>query len=130
MVLIVGIVFNHVGVDRPDANRWGWDVLTHGRKSVCASFFDIDWEFDNGMDGRITSPVLGSDDVADSTFQDDTLRPGGPAFRSPRESVADRDLGALPSAPPADRVAERAVRLPRLRDHHPGRIAPGGPRNV
>jgi (1->4)-alpha-D-glucan 1-alpha-D-glucosylmutase len=79
--LIVDIVPNHVGVDRPDANRWWWDVLTHGRESVYASFFDIDWESDNGVNGRIALPVLGSDDdVADLTIQDDTLRLGDLVF--------------------------------------------------
>ena len=79
--LIVDIVPNHVGVDRPDANRWWWDVLTHGRESVYASFFDIDWESDNGVNGRIALPVLGSDDdVADLTIQDDTLRLGDLMF--------------------------------------------------
>jgi len=79
--LIVDIVPNHVGVDRPDANRWWWDVLTHGRESVYASFFDIDWESDNGVNGRIALPVLGSDDdVADLTIQNGTLRLGDLVF--------------------------------------------------
>lgn len=62
--LIVDIVPNHVGVDVPRQNRWWWDVLTHGRHSAYASYFDIDWNAD--PDGRIVVPVLGSDDdVAD-----------------------------------------------------------------
>ena len=62
--VIVDIVPNHVGVDAPRQNRWWWDVLTHGRQSKYARYFDIDWGVD--PDGRILLPVLGSDsDVAD-----------------------------------------------------------------
>ena len=60
MGLIVDIVPNHVGVDKPEQNRWWWDVLTYGRDSPYASFFDIDWDLD--PQARIVLPVLGSDD--------------------------------------------------------------------
>jgi (1->4)-alpha-D-glucan 1-alpha-D-glucosylmutase len=69
MGLIVDIVPNHVGVERPEQNKWWRDVLEHGRDSPYASFFDIDWELD--PDGRIVLPVLGSDD--------DAAPPGYPA---------------------------------------------------
>lgn len=73
--VIVDIVPNHVGVDDPTQNRWWWDLLTHGRDSAYASYFDIDWTLD--PDGRIVLPVLGSDDdVADLTVDGDTLRLG------------------------------------------------------
>ena len=72
--LIVDIVPNHVGVDSPEQNPWWWDVLRHGRSSAYASFFDIDWDLD---DGRIVLPILGSDDdVADLTVDGDLLRLG------------------------------------------------------
>ena len=35
--LIVDIVPNHVGVEKPDQNKWWWDVLTHGRDSAYSS---------------------------------------------------------------------------------------------
>jgi (1->4)-alpha-D-glucan 1-alpha-D-glucosylmutase len=57
--LIVDIVPNHVGVDDPQQNKWWLDVLTHGRDSVYASYFDVDWDLD--QDGRIVLPVLGED---------------------------------------------------------------------
>ncbi|MCV7256487.1 malto-oligosyltrehalose synthase [Mycobacterium hackensackense] len=60
--LVVDIVPNHVGVESPRDNPWWWDVLTHGRKSAFASFFDIDWDL---ADGRVVLPVLGSDDDVD-----------------------------------------------------------------
>jgi (1->4)-alpha-D-glucan 1-alpha-D-glucosylmutase len=74
MGLIVDIVPNHVGVDKPEQNKWWWDVLQHGRDSAYASFFDIDWTLE---DGRIVLPVLGSDDdVNDLVVDDDVLRLG------------------------------------------------------
>jgi (1->4)-alpha-D-glucan 1-alpha-D-glucosylmutase len=77
MGLVVDIVPNHVGVDKPEQNRWWWDVLKHGRDSEFASYFDIDWAPDNGVDGRTALPLLGSDDdVADLTVDGDVLRLG------------------------------------------------------
>ena len=73
MGLVVDIVPNHVGVDDPRQNPWWWDVLTHGRESSFASYFDIDWTLDAG--GRIVLPVLGSDDDVESlTVDGDVLR--------------------------------------------------------
>jgi (1->4)-alpha-D-glucan 1-alpha-D-glucosylmutase len=73
MGLVVDIVPNHVGVDDPRQNPWWWDVLTHGRESTFASYFDIDWTLD--PDGRIVLPVLGSDDDVESlTVDGDVLR--------------------------------------------------------
>jgi (1->4)-alpha-D-glucan 1-alpha-D-glucosylmutase len=77
MGLVVDIVPNHVGVDKPEQNRWWWDVLTHGRDSAYASYFDIDWAPDNGVGGRIALPLLGSDDdVAHLKVDGDRLRLG------------------------------------------------------
>ena len=78
MALIVDIVPNHVGVGKPEQNKWWWDVLQHGNKSPFSSFFDIDWELGNG---RIVLPVLGSDDdVADLVVDGDVLRLGELAY--------------------------------------------------
>ncbi len=72
--LIVDIVPNHLGVDKPEQNPWWWDVLRHGRSSTYAPFFDIDWEL---SDGRIVLPLLGSDDdVADLAVDGNLLRLG------------------------------------------------------
>lgn len=77
--LVVDIVPNHVGVAAPRQNRWWWDVLTHGRDSAYASYFDIDWSVD--PDGRIVLPVLGSDDdVAELVVDGDSLRLGDLEF--------------------------------------------------
>ncbi|OAN28553.1 malto-oligosyltrehalose synthase [Mycolicibacterium iranicum] len=73
--VIVDIVPNHVGVDDPSQNTWWWDLLTHGRDSAYASYFDVDWTLD--PQGRIVLPVLGSDDdVTDLTADGDVLRLG------------------------------------------------------
>lgn len=75
MGLIVDIVPNHVGVEHPEQNPWWWDVLTYGRSSRFAGFFDIDWDLD--PDGRIVLPVLGSDaDVDALTVDGEVLRLG------------------------------------------------------
>ncbi len=60
MGVLVDIVPNHVGVATPVNNPWWWDVLRHGRGSVHADAFDIDWDFG---DGRLRVPVLGDDDL-------------------------------------------------------------------
>lgn len=73
--LVVDIVPNHVGVDDPTQNAWWWDLLTYGRESAYADYFDIDWTLD--PDGAIVLPVLGSDDdVADLVVDGDVLRLG------------------------------------------------------
>jgi (1->4)-alpha-D-glucan 1-alpha-D-glucosylmutase len=78
MGLVVDIVPNHVGIDKPEQNAWWWDVLRHGRSSPRAAFFDIDWDLD---DGRIILPLLGSDDdAANLTVDGDLLRLGGLAL--------------------------------------------------
>src|SRR5271156_749028 len=79
MGLVVDIVPNHVGIDKPEQNAWWWDLLRHGRSSSYAAYFDIDWDLD--ADGRMVLPVLGSDDdVADLKVDGDLLRLGDLAF--------------------------------------------------
>ncbi len=73
MGVLVDIVPNHVGVATPRENPTWWDLLTHGRDSAYASFFDVDWEL--GGD-RIRIPVLAEDAdlVRDLTVVDGELR--------------------------------------------------------
>ncbi|MGW4480687.1 malto-oligosyltrehalose synthase [Rhodococcus triatomae] len=56
MGVVIDLVPNHVGVDRPQENPPWWDVLRNGRRSRYADFFDIDW-----TQGRFAVPVLGDD---------------------------------------------------------------------
>ncbi|MGO9381945.1 MAG: malto-oligosyltrehalose synthase [Mycobacterium sp.] len=75
MGLVVDLVPNHVGIDKPEQNAWWWDVLRHGRSSPYAASFDIDWELDET--GRIVLALLGSDDDVDDLKVDgDLLRLG------------------------------------------------------
>ncbi|MGN6782745.1 MAG: malto-oligosyltrehalose synthase [Marmoricola sp.] len=62
MGVIVDIVPNHVGVATPHEDAWWWDLLQHGRDSVHAHAFDVDWA---AGDGRIRIPVVGEDDIPD-----------------------------------------------------------------
>ncbi|MBD8605672.1 malto-oligosyltrehalose synthase [Aeromicrobium sp. CFBP 8757] len=67
--LVVDIVPNHMSVEVPAANPFWWDLLTKGRASQFAHWFDVDWSRD-----RILVPVLGSaDDVDELTVEDDEL---------------------------------------------------------
>ncbi|HTT84762.1 MAG TPA: malto-oligosyltrehalose synthase [Rhizomicrobium sp.] len=57
--LIVDIVPNHMAVGKE--NPWWMDVLAHGRASVHARAFDIDWEPpDPTLQNRVLLPVLGA----------------------------------------------------------------------
>ena len=58
--ILIDIVPNHVGVETPKLNPWWWDVLSRGKDSEFAGYFDIDFSADNGAEGRIGLPVLGS----------------------------------------------------------------------
>ncbi|MEO5987093.1 MAG: malto-oligosyltrehalose synthase [Candidatus Limnocylindria bacterium] len=42
MGTVLDIVPNHMAIG--EGNRWWWDVLSHGRASEFASFFDIEWD--------------------------------------------------------------------------------------
>jgi (1->4)-alpha-D-glucan 1-alpha-D-glucosylmutase len=64
--LIVDIVPNHTGIEDPRQNPWWWDVLRLGASSEYATYFDIDWSQDNGAEGKIALPVLGSADDLDA----------------------------------------------------------------
>lgn len=56
MGVVVDVVPNHMAVPVPaEHNRRLWDVLTHGRDSAYAHWFDIDYSFE----GQIVLPVLG-----------------------------------------------------------------------
>jgi (1->4)-alpha-D-glucan 1-alpha-D-glucosylmutase len=70
--LVLDLVPNHMGVADAAAAPWWWDVLQHGRDSVHADAFDIDWEFGGG---KVRIPVLGSaDDVQKLELVDGELR--------------------------------------------------------
>ena len=64
--VIVDIVPNHVGVETPELNPWWWDVLARGKESQFVDYFDIDFSADNGAEGRIGLPVLGSAEDVDA----------------------------------------------------------------
>jgi (1->4)-alpha-D-glucan 1-alpha-D-glucosylmutase len=56
---VTDIVPNHMGIaDR--ANRWWWDVLTHGPGSEYAAFFDVDFDPPQpDLKNKVLLPVLG-----------------------------------------------------------------------
>lgn len=58
LAVLVDIVPNHVGIDGAKPGSWWWDVLRHGRDSVHAKAFDVDWAA-----GPILLPILGDGPV-------------------------------------------------------------------
>ena len=56
--VLIDIVPNHVGVATPTISAWWWDLLTHGRASAYAAYFDVDWDFGHG---KVRIPVLGEE---------------------------------------------------------------------
>ncbi len=61
MGLVLDIVPNHMSVALRQ-NRWWWDVLTHGRSSRFAGFFDIRWDHpDPARRGKVLLPILGEE---------------------------------------------------------------------
>lgn len=76
MGVVLDIVPNHLAAS-PDNPLWA-DVLTHGRDSRYAAWFDIDWE---AGDGRVVLPVLAAplDEVLGCGLL--TVEPDGPSLR-------------------------------------------------
>ena len=123
--VLVDVVPNHVGIAVPEESVWWWDVLRHGRESVHAEAFDIDWA---AGDGRILLPVLGDgpDELGGArpwstascatTTTDSRSRPG--------PTGGTGAGGARPAALPVDLLASGRCRaeLPAvLHRHHAGR---------
>lgn len=71
MGVLVDIVPNHVGVATPAENAWWWDLLRHGRDSVHAAAFDVDWA---AGDGKVVIPVVGDDDENSIRVADGEVR--------------------------------------------------------
>lgn len=91
MGIIVDIVPNHLGVDEARLNPWWWDVLTYGKDSPYERFFDVDWHRNNGAEGKLGLPILGSPE---------DLNPGeGCAL-----SLQEADPQLFPHAQPGDVV--------------------------
>ena len=69
--IIIDIVPNHTGVADAMANPWFADLLAKGAGSEFADFFDVDFSVDNGADGKIALPVLGTDAGPEDLTTDD-----------------------------------------------------------
>ena len=56
---MIDLVPNHMGTDA-SRNRWWRDVLTYGRRSAYARYFDIDWQpVKAELHGKVLLPILG-----------------------------------------------------------------------
>ena len=59
--LVLDIVPNHMAVGAR-ANRWWWDVLSNGRASRYAGYFDIRWDSPGkGLRDKVLVPILGAE---------------------------------------------------------------------
>jgi (1->4)-alpha-D-glucan 1-alpha-D-glucosylmutase len=59
--LILDVVPNHMAVGAR-ANRWWWDVLSNGRASRYAGYFDIRWDGpDAELRNKVLVPILGAE---------------------------------------------------------------------
>ena len=54
---VIDLVPNHMAAD-PTHNRWWRDVLTQGRRSEHASWFDIEWDASDDLEGKVLLAVL------------------------------------------------------------------------
>ncbi len=72
MGVLLDIVPNHMAADAD--NPWWFDVLSRGRASAYADYFDIDWSAgDADLENRVLLPVLGED--VDAVVRRGELRP-------------------------------------------------------
>lgn len=56
---VLDIVPNHMGIG-PGTNPWWWDVLSSGRASEFAEFFDLDWDpVKPELHNKLLLPILG-----------------------------------------------------------------------
>jgi (1->4)-alpha-D-glucan 1-alpha-D-glucosylmutase len=97
MGILLDIVPNHMAAS-PD-NPWWRDVLKHGRRSAYASFFDIDWD---ANEGRLRLPILGD-------TLDQVLERGEISIDAEHEEVVYFET-RLPLAPGTAAAARRSGR--------------------
>ncbi|MFI6577884.1 malto-oligosyltrehalose synthase [Nocardiopsis sp. NPDC050513] len=82
--VVVDIVPNHMSVADPAANAWWWDVLAHGRDSVYARCFDVDFDA-----GPLLVPVLADDgDGGRAALDDLAVADGCLAYHDKRYPLA------------------------------------------
>jgi (1->4)-alpha-D-glucan 1-alpha-D-glucosylmutase len=93
--LVVDVVPNHMGIPAPEyLNRPLWSVLSGGRDSALAHWFDVDWD---AGDGRMLLPILSRplqqclDELHLSRLAE---LPGGGEYRVGREYSVGRDSEA------------------------------------
>ncbi|MER7073948.1 malto-oligosyltrehalose synthase [Terrabacter sp. NPDC000476] len=108
--VVVDVVPNHMTTPTPlSLNRPLWSVLREGRASAYATWFDVDWD---AQDGRILMPVLGSS--LDDVLADGELELGeheGEAVVRYYDHVFPVAPGTDVTAPLADVLARQHYRL-------------------
>lgn len=107
MSLVLDIVPNHMGVG-PDNPYW-YDVLTHGRNSRYADWFDVSWRATTrSLEGKVLVPVLG--DTLDKVLARDELWLE-PNSGSARIRYFDQHFPLDPATVPAELPNDRSWSL-------------------
>ncbi len=100
--IVLDIVPNHMAVPASlTLNRQLWSVLRDGCTSPYATWFDIDWD---AQDGRMLLPILG--DRLESCLGDLRVEPGGGPDGEPALRYFDH---VLPLAPGTERLPMREL---------------------
>jgi (1->4)-alpha-D-glucan 1-alpha-D-glucosylmutase len=137
MGIVLDVVPNHMGIGSD--NPYWEDVLTHGRQSRYARWFDIDWEAHSKRRGKVVLPVLGDElaavlerselglDISESggvrlKYSDNTF-PLDPATVPPELQLVQFDPNAKPAADEWVRGEDGQARLRALLDDQHYKLA-------
>jgi (1->4)-alpha-D-glucan 1-alpha-D-glucosylmutase len=137
MGILLDIVPNHMGVGSD--NPYWEDVLTHGRQSRYAKWFDIDWDAHSKRRGKVVLPVLGDElaavldkgelglDISESggvrlKYHENTF-PVDPATIPPQLQLVQLDPNAKPAAEDWVRGEDGEKRLRALLDEQHYKLA-------
>jgi (1->4)-alpha-D-glucan 1-alpha-D-glucosylmutase len=137
MGIVLDIVPNHMGIG-PDNPYWE-DVLTHGRRSRYARWFDVDWNAHSKRRGKVVLPVLDDElaavlekgelglDISESggvrlKYHDNTF-PLDPATVPPELQLVQFDPNAKPAAKAWVRGEAGQARLRALLDEQHYKLA-------
>ncbi len=137
MGIVLDIVPNHMGVGSD--NPYWEDVLTHGRQSRYAKWFDIDWDAHSKRRGKVVLPVLGDElaavldkgelglDISESggvrlKYHESTF-PIDPATIPPQLQLVQFDPNAKPAAEEWVRGDDGENRLRALLDEQHYKLA-------
>ncbi len=97
--ILLDIVPNHMAISEPESqNTAWWSLLKLGRGSAYASWFDVDWD---AQDGKVLVPVLGAplaEAIGDVQLDGDRLRYGDHELPIAPGTLVEGDVAATLAA--------------------------------